>query len=475
MSEKSPHIVIIGGGASGTLVAANLLRLAPGPLAITLVERQAQVARGVAYSAWSDDYLLNVPVEKMGAFPDEPEGFFKWVEQRRGLEGVPTDVVKGAFLPRRLYGAYLADVLEAARSTGATKGVTVQVTQDEAIDIQEMPSSGAKIELRTGRQLDADLVVLALGNLPGEYPLRKSTPFYHGPRYLHQPWSASALDGIRFDQDVLVVGMGLTAIDVILTLERRGFRGTVHSLSRRGLRPQVHAPNAPVPPFLDPAIAPRSIRLLVKRVRKKVREVQASGGNWRAVIDALRPVTPQLWAQLDWTERARFMRHVRPFWDIHRHRLAPSVHARVEAMVSSGRLLFHAGRIEELREIPGAAQVAFRRRGTQERITLTVDKVINCTGPRSDYSKYQHPLFVNLLARGLIDHDPLALGIAASERGEVYRYRGPETGWMFTLGTPLKGTLWECTAMPEIRAQAPRLAALLIERLGATTPAAGGV
>ena len=144
-------------------------------------------------------------------------------------------------------------------------------------------------------------------------------------------------------------------------------------------------------------------------------------------------------------------------------------------MVSSGRLLFHAGRIEELREIPGAAQVAFRRRGTQERITLTVDKVINCTGPRSDYSKYQHPLFVNLLARGLIDHDPLALGIAASERGEVYRYRGPETGWMFTLGTPLKGTLWECTAMPEIRAQAPRLAALLIERLGATTPAAGGV
>jgi uncharacterized NAD(P)/FAD-binding protein YdhS len=156
------------------------------------------------------------------------------------------------------------------------------------------------------------------------------------------------------------------------------------------------------------------------------------------------------------------MRHVRPFWDVHRHRIAPQVADIVTRLENAGRVKFYAGRLETLRETPSGAEAVFRKRGTEDRVTLAVAKVINCTGPRTDYSKYQHPLYINLLARGLIDHDPLALGLNATPEGEVNRYRAGPSGWLFALGAPLKGVLWESTAAPEIRVQSPKLAARLL-------------
>jgi uncharacterized NAD(P)/FAD-binding protein YdhS len=193
-----------------------------------------------------------------------------------------------------------------------------------------------------------------------------------------------------------------------------------------------------------------------------VRTAAARGVDWRPVVDALRPRSQALWAALSWPERARFLRHLRPYWEVHRHRLAPQVAAAVDRLEAAGRVRFHAGRLELLRDVGGGAEAVFRRRGTGERVALRVARVINCTGPRSDYSKFQHPLLVNLLARGLIDHDPLALGIQALPTGEVLRYRADPIGWLFTLGAPLKGVLWESTAMPEIRVQALALAERLL-------------
>jgi rhodanese-related sulfurtransferase len=184
----------------------------------------------------------------------------------------------------------------------------------------------------------------------------------------------------------------------------------------------------------------------------------SQGVDWRAVIDALRPHSQRLWLALSWSERARFLRHVRPYWEVHRHRLAPAVEARVEAMVAAGRLKFIAGRFQHLVETAHGLRVTWRPRGTDHDQIMEAAKLINCTGPRTDYSKYQHPLYINLLARSLIDHDPLALGLAATPAGEVQRYRGESLGWLYTLGAPLKGVLWESTAAPEIRTQAARIA-----------------
>jgi len=193
-------------------------------------------------------------------------------------------------------------------------------------------------------------------------------------------------------------------------------------------------------------------------VRAEIKKAAAQGLDWRGVVDALRSVTQGLWAGFSKEDRARFMRHVRPFWETHRHRLAPQVAARVEQIEHDGKVRFYAGRLQTLEERDGAVTASFRKRGTSELVNLRVGKVINCTGPRTDYSKFQHPLLINLLARGLIDHDPLALGLNTTENGDVYRYSGDIVGWLTTLGAPMKGTLWECTAVPEIRGQAAKLA-----------------
>ena len=453
-------IAIIGGGVSGALVATNLLRQATAPLRIVIIERTPPIGRGVAYGTDCPDHFLNVPAGRMGAFPDAPDHFYKWVAARVGRSTFPKTVSSTDFLPRTLYGQYIYSVLMDAR-LGASKEVTLETIVGEAIDIEEKTGS-ALVLLNDGRSIEAERVVLALGNLPGEYPMRKTSQFFHSPRYVHVPWIDDALAGIRPEDEILIVGAGLTAADIITQLTHKGHTGTIHALSRRGLKPQVQRLAPPYRDFLADQTLPATVRQLLHLVRTEVRAATTSGQDWQAVIDALRPHTAALWQNWPVAERARFLRHLRPFWDAHRHRFAAQTGAQLEALDASGQLKFYAGRLQSLVNTATSAEAVFRHRGTDKLTTLNVTKVINCTGPRSDYSKYQHPLFINLLARGLIDHDPLALGLNANADGELFRYRGQPSGWLLTLGAPLKGVLWECTAVAEIRVQARTLAAKLI-------------
>lgn len=458
-SSRPYDVVIVGGGLAGTLVAANLLRRGGSGLRITLIEKKPPVGRGVAYGTFSPVHRLNVPVGKISAWPDNPDHFFRWASQQVGLPGVgETPVQKTDFFPRYLFGRYIEAVLEEARAV-AHPEIVFKVVSGEVIDIDDSQSDGPRtVMLAEGAALPADVVVLALGNLPGEYPIRKSLPFYRSWRYVHVPWLMAAVENIQPNDEVLIVGAGLTAVDIILQLDAQGHRGTIHALSRRGLRPMQHRLSAPYPPFLDANELPRTLLETTRRVRREIRRAAEQGVDWRAVLDAIRPHTQALWKAFSVEDRARFMRHVRPFWETHRHRLAPQVAERVQQMEDEGKVLFYAGRLQTLEEIGGAVHAEFRCRGMNTTRKLRVGKVINCTGPRTDYSKFQHPLFINLLARGLIDHDPLALGINATPEGEVYQYRGAPSDWLFTLGSPMKGALWECTAVPEIRVQAAKLA-----------------
>lgn len=456
------RIVVVGGGLSGTLVAVHLLRSAPPGTLITLIERNPPVGRGVAYGTNTCAHLLNVPAGRMGAFAEKPAHFLEWVRERVGRPGFPSRVEAGDFLPRCLYGDYIGYVLTEARQQ-ADPAVSFVARVGEVVDLDELAGGGsARVFLSDGTTLVADHVVLALGNLPSEYPARSGRQVYRSWRYVHVPWAPGVIDGIDPDAEVLIAGQGLTATDIVIQLAERGHRGRISCLSRRGLRPLPHREVAPWRDFFAGEPAPRTVRALVRRVRAEVDAAAAEGADWRAVIDALRPHSARLWANLDWSERARFMRHVRPYWEAHRHRLAPEVAARLDALVRAGKLAYLAGRFRHLEENADGLRVVWRPRGGETDAELRVAKLINCTGPRTDYSKYQHPLFVNLLARGLIDHDPLALGVAATPEGRVRRYRGGAIPWLHTLGAPLKGVLWECTAAPEIRAQAPAIARAIL-------------
>jgi uncharacterized NAD(P)/FAD-binding protein YdhS len=461
MAERT--LAIVGGGVSGVLVAIHLLRRSPEGTRIVVVERRAPIGPGIAYRTDCPAHLLNVPASTMGLFPEDPEGFLRWVERRLGFIGFPDTVRAGDFLPRQLYGAYITDALEAARAS-APAGVGFEAVQGEVIDIEEA-SGEARLVLADGRAISARAVVLAIGTLPGEYPIKRSIPFYRGPRYVHVPWLASLMANLGKGDDVLVVGAGPTAVDIILQLNALGHHGTIHALSRRGLRPLAQVPGLrPYPPFLAPDRLPDTVTKCLRILRSEARRAGAGGSDWRAVLDAIRPFTQAIWAGFSREERTRFMRHARPFWDAHRHRISPQSAATVRRLEDEGRVHFAAGRLESLRDMPTQAEATYRQRGTDRLVTLHVAKVINCTGPRTDYSKYQHPLLINLLARGLIDHDSLALGIKAQPNFEVLRYRDGPTGWLFTIGAPLKGMLWESTAVAEIRVQALSLAEQLLAR-----------
>lgn len=461
--QSSHTIAIIGGGAGGCLVAAQLLRQAHRPVRVLLLERMTDIGRGVAYGTQCPSHLLNVPAGRMGAFPEQADHFLKWVEGRVGQPGFPSVVAPGDFLPRQLFGNYVRDVLAEAHANAAAE-VELEVIKGEVIDI-ETGNGAIRLRCGDGRAFGVDQVVLAIGNLPGEYPIRRSLPIYHTQHYVHVPWRQGTLAGIPPDRDVLIVGAGLSAIDLILELAGNGHRGTIHALSRHGLLPQAHRPSPPYSDFLATQPLPATVSGLLRLLRGEVRRAREHGFDWRPVLDAIRPHSQKLWQGFSWDERARFMRHVRPFWEVHRHRVAPPVAVRIEELRQAGHVNFYAGRLTQLVEKGGEVEAGFRLRKNGQIQTVRIAKVINCTGPRTDYSKYQHPLLVNLLARGLIDHDPLALGIRATARGEVLHYRGGVVGWLHTIGAPLKGDLWECTAIPEIRVQAADIAAQLLERL----------
>jgi len=455
--KMSQHIVaIIGGGFTGATLAAQLLRNSGGSVSVFLIERGARLGRGVAYSTECADHLLNVRAKNMSAYPDDPEHFLEWARFNHDPSASPDD-----YLPRPLYGQYIASVLqqEIERHPGQFEHV-----HGEAVSIARIGDT-AEIRLRSGRTLFADKVVIALGNFtPGDPRLPGRTP--HSVRYVSNPWqsnfwASSALSDVPHDESVLLVGSGLTSVDVAITLRQRGFHGTIHILSRRGLLPQVHKATAPWPPFWTEK-SPKTVRGLLRLLRTQVEGAEKAGGGWRAVIDSLRPFTQEIWRSLSFKERRRFLRHVRPYWDVHRHRVAPAVGARLASQIQDGQIEIHAGRIAAYAEDIDGVDVTYRDRQTGTIQRLRADRVINCTGPEGDCRKVDDPLLTNLMRRKLARPDPLFLGLDVSPDGALIDAHGDVSDLLYGIGPVRKGGLWETVAVPELRVQVSELSRLLV-------------
>ncbi|MEW5685486.1 MAG: FAD/NAD(P)-binding protein [Pseudomonadota bacterium] len=436
-------VAVIGGGFCGVLTAIHLLSRHP-TVKVRLVEKANRIGLGRAYATGNPDHLLNVRASNMSAFPDRPRHFLDWLAHEAG-EG-------DGFASRGAYGRYLQGLLRDAVGEGGDPG-RLLLEQDEAVDLEPW-SGGWRVRLAMGRGFDADAVVLAMGAPP---PALETGAEPGGGRYFSDPWAldAEAMPG----GTILLVGSGLTMVDVALGLEREDRRFVV--VSRRGLLPHEHgpAPPAPLPAGLlgSPAQALATLR------------AHAATVGWRSAVDSIRGLTPALWRNWDEADRRRFLRHGRAWWDIHRHRMAPRVAARIGELTAEGRLEVVAGRIVAMTTFEDGLAVTLRRRGHAEPESRLAAAAVDCTGLSGDLRRL--PLFERLEARGLAGADALGLGLGVDAELRVTGRSGRVTPGLYAVGPLTRAARWETVAVPDLRTQTAEVARRLVDELTARTMA----
>lgn len=421
-SEAAP-VAVVGGGFSGVMTA---VQLAGRGIASRLFDGAGRMGQGVAYSTCQGAHLLNVPAAKMSAWTDQPGDFAEWL----GSDGT-------TFAERRQFGAYLQEIL---RRTNRVEPIEGTVTA------AERTGDGWNVGLEDGRAFLASAVVLANGNqAPPTMHMAEQLP---KELFVNNPWGAEANAAVtrvaETHDDVLLLGTGLTMVDTVLSLDAAGHQGRITALSRRGLMPRVHAPHDPAP-VAQEEVPHGDLLELWGWLRRRSERV-----GFRAAVDGLRPYSQSLWQAFSPKDQQRFLRHARPWWDVHRHRIAPEVGSRLAELVAEGRLQVVAGRIREVRqEIDRLVVHIATRRGAAEERRFAV--AFNCTGPLGEMARTQDPLLQQLLREQRICIDPLGIGLAVSGEG-----RAGDSLW--AVGPLTKGTYWEIVAVPDIRGQAAAIA-----------------
>ncbi|MBV8970772.1 MAG: FAD/NAD(P)-binding protein [Sphingomonadaceae bacterium] len=426
-------VAIVGAGFSGSLLAINILRHA-GPHA-TLIERRPVFGRGTAYTAPHPSHLLNVRAGNMSALSDRPAHFADWCAARGLGDG-------GSFVQRKQYGEYLGELLE---RSAARAGERLRLVQDEAVSAA-VGDDAVTVGLAGGERLRVDALVVAVGNLPPHPPPGLDPAALPGDVYAPDPWDPGVVEGLTADDTVLLVGTGLTMVDVALSLDAAGFAGRIVALSRRGLLPRPHV--APGPPG-DRNEKPATVAsALLAEVRSRADRL-----GWRAAVDELRPFTQGLWLSATEDQRSRFLRHLRPWWDVHRHRLAPQVAARIEAMMAAGRLEIVGGKPRAYTPRGSGVDVTYRPRGADADATLHVRRIVNCTGPQGDLARSTEPALKSLIESGHARADAQRLGLDVDAQSRLVGANGQAHPRLFALGPMTRGAFWEIVAVPDIRTQ----------------------
>lgn len=456
MAQSQFDVLIVGGGFSGTMLAVHLLRQS---LSVAVVDRGELPGRGLAYSSPHRFHLLNVPAGEMSAWPDVPDDFLRWAR----IHYDPA-VQSRSFPPRSVYGKYVASLLEKTLADCGRE--QFRWIQDEALSLHRRKGKLA-IQMKVGGELLARAVVLATGNFPPSNPILPGLKT-SASLYFQFPWSSDALENLPSDGSVLLLGSGLTSVDLIMALRSKAFRGIIHVLSRRGLfpHPRRHFRQDKAWPVFWDETSPATVRGLLRLLRTQTQAAAEQGVDWRSVIDALRPVTQDIWRCLPPVEQKRFLRHLRAYWDVHRHRLAPEIGDVLADMQSEGQVRLHAGSVIGISELRGLIEVVYRDRKSRAKRMLCSHRVINCTGSESDCRRIDESFITSLFVQGMARPDALFLGLDVDGAGALMDHRGIASEQLYAMGPTRKGCLWETTTVPEIRIQAAVLGERLADILG---------
>ncbi|HEY8275790.1 MAG TPA: FAD/NAD(P)-binding protein [Methyloceanibacter sp.] len=440
------HVCVVGGGFTGAAAAIACASRIEHPFRLTIVERGTSLGRGVAYGGDHPLHLLNIRTRDLSIRAGQPGDFLNWAFRQIDQGENHSSLHEGlahTFLPRQLFGEYVRQRLSE----------TIEKRPDIAFTILNAAATGLsaaprryRIELKGVEPVSADIVILATAYGPQAKSIRGALAPYE------------RVSGERFVEasSIVLIGSGLSMVDVLLTARRDGFTKTANIISRRGQLPRIHAPKGVVPQQVG---LPRSKRVasLVAAIRIACEAAEAHGTPWQAVINGLRPSLQRIWQELPVEEQARFLRHLRPYWDAHRHRLPIEVHGRIQSEFAEGRARLLQGRVVEVKRTAGGFIVTLKRPGGDYE-KIETDLAFDCTGHRPDLAQ---PLIASVLDQGLAEADPHRLGLAVETDGRIKgdaRSRG-----LFALGPLGQGSLWEITAVPEIVHQADDAARIIAE------------
>lgn len=444
-------IAIIGGGAAGASLFGELLRRGSARVHWITGDR-AVAGRGVAYAGGSDRHLLNVRARAMGLFADSDGEFLQFAAQR--VEGAGGD----DFLPRGLFGDFVEAQVRACADQALSQGRHFQIHGDDAVQVEPLCDGGYAVRLASGLLIKADAVVLALGALSPRPLKTVSREALQGGAYVLDPWRMTGREPAP--RRVLVIGTGLTAVDTLLSTGARWPQAELVAVSRHGQFPFEHG-LLPLPPYARQSalnttlLGSDNLLAMLRQVRRAIEAAPQT--DWRSLIDGMRPINARLWRRLDARQRRQFLRHLRWLWEAARHRVAPASAEALTAMREQGRLQLHAARVLGV-DGHGPLRVSLRHRATQQLDTLSADLVIQATGLDTAVAFTEHPLLSRLLRDGLAMPDPLQLGVAAHPDGQLLNARGELQVGLYAIGALLRGNLWECSAMAEIRVAAQQLA-----------------
>ncbi|CCV10384.1 FAD/NAD(P)-binding protein [Mesorhizobium sp. STM 4661] len=445
MTGRANSIIIVGGGASGVVLAAHLLKSPNPDLRVTLIEKRPHFGQGMAYSTLLSAHVLNVSAAGMSAYADDPGNFWRWLLER----GLATSEQAPVYAPRSVYARYLKELLDELEARERETG-RLRLIREESLSISPTPS-GVEVALANGTSVVAHLAVLATGH--DEEP---------GAGQGHAIRMGSEADTpLDAEAPVLVLGTGLSMVDAFLSLEQRGHRGEITAVSRRGLLPSPHRKGNPIK--LDVADIPLGTQLsyFVGWFRDLIRENQKAGIDWRDVVDGLRPFNQKIWQNWPTSAKRRFVEHTKAWWDIHRHRMAPEVYARVTEAVQAGRIRPVAGRVVAI-AAGEAFAVEIQSRHTKRLETLEVARIYDCSGIARDISTTSNSVVRSLVDRGLAKPDPLRLGLDVTANCELIASDGTVSAKILAVGPLTRGTFFEIDAIPDIRVQCARLSKRLL-------------
>lgn len=461
-----PVITIIGGGLAGTLAAIQIIRASVDPIDIRIYEPREGLGRGLAYEAPDAFHSLNGPAKGFSLRAEEPLHFASWLQtishavlHEQAAAAVPPE---HWFAPRKVYGDYVQHELRAALSAAGNR-VTLAHVRDTVVDLEvDTDSDSGDIRLTTASKAKvlSDQVILALGIFGDRAASSHQGDATRGDWYLANPWDGAKIRALADKQDVLLVGSSLTMIDTVVALEKAGYRGRYHVVSRRGLTPESWRDAPPEPDFLDLSAERFTARALLRAVRAKIETLHARDEDWQRVILAVRPHLSTIWSRVSIPERKRFMRHVRPYWDVFLHRAPPAGSAVVNAARDEGRLVTHAADLETFApQENGRVLATYRPRGQRTIRSTVVDAVINCVGFEHRWDRIEDPLVKNLLARGIVRPSAIGLGVDADPQTfATIDVHGGKSRNVSVIGLPLRGILFESGTIGELLKQSLILA-----------------